>query len=79
MGAARKHDYDSNDFYLAIEALATRGYYDKEIADELNLGQDVFSAMKGGRYTGWNKEENERRSKRISFLSLSFSTLKTKC
>lgn len=60
-----KHDYDSEDFYLAIEALATRGYYDNEIADELKLDPDVFSTMKVGRYRGWTEEENERRSKRI--------------
>lgn len=59
------HDYDSENFYLAIEALATRGYYDKEIADELGLDPDVFSTMKVGRYRGWDKEQNETRSKRI--------------
>lgn len=61
----KKHNYDSNDFYLAIEALATRGYYDKEIADELDLNPDVFCQMKGGRYPGWNEKENEERSQRI--------------
>lgn len=60
-----KHDYNSADFYLAIEALATRGYYDKEIADELNITPDVFGKMKNGNYAGWNQEENEERSKKI--------------
>lgn len=61
----KRHDYNSDDFYLAIEALATRGYYDKEIADELDLHPDVFCQMKGGRYRGWNEKENEERSERI--------------
>lgn len=64
-GRPRKYDYDGDNFYYAIEALATRGYYDKEIADEMHLEPDVFSTMKVGRYRGWTKEENERRSKRI--------------
>lgn len=64
-GAAPKHNYDSEDFYLAIEALATRGYYDGEIADELNLTYESFSKMKNGNYHGWNEQQNAERSKKI--------------
>jgi hypothetical protein len=64
-GRPAKHDYEMKDFYLAIEALATRGYYDGEIADELNLHIDVFNKMKNGKYAGWTEKENEERGARI--------------
>lgn len=60
-----QHDYDSKDFYLAIEALAVRGCTDKEIADELLLAPQTFAAMKNSRYKGWNEEKNEKRGERI--------------
>jgi len=40
--AKPKHDYDSIDFYKRIEQLAMNGYTDGEIANELNLSDDVF-------------------------------------
>ena len=60
-----KHDYDGEDFYLALGALARSGYYDKEIADELQLTPEVFSAMKNGKYDKWSDEENGRRGGKI--------------
>jgi len=65
VGAKPKHDYDSNDFYLALEALATRGYYDGEIADEMGLNIDVFGQMKNSRYPGWSEEQRETRGAKI--------------
>jgi hypothetical protein len=64
-GRPPKHDYQSDDFYLAIEALAIRGYYDNEIADEMHLHPDTFGRMKAGQYTGWNEEENALYGERI--------------
>lgn len=64
-------DYDGDDFYDEILALALQGYTDAEIADGLgdkfdhSLDPVVFSRMKNGYYNGWTKEENERRSARI--------------
>lgn len=66
-----KFDYDSDEFYEEIMALALQGFNDAEIADALferfgqNLDPDTFSAMKHGRYSRWTKEENERRSARL--------------
>lgn len=46
--AKPKHDYDSEDFYKRIEALAMNGYTDEEVANELNLSREVFGCMKMG-------------------------------
>ena len=84
--AKPKFNYDGEDFYKEIYALAMQGLIDSEIAyslgDNLGVAEDedgnikennikgltpeVFSKMKNGNYEGWTKEENERRSKRIS-------------
>lgn len=67
-----KFDYDSDTFYDEVFALAFQGMCDAEIADALedrfgeSLDPDTFSAMKGGRYAPWSKEENERRSSRLN-------------
>lgn len=61
-----KYDYDGHDFYLRIQELAMTGYNDAEIADQLDLDEIVFAKMKNGKYEGWNKEQNERRSALIS-------------
>ena len=58
--AKPKHDYDSEDFYKRIEALAMNGYTDEEIANELNLRREVFTCMKNGNYENWTDEENKR-------------------
>ncbi len=71
MGRQPKFDYDSDDFYDEILALAMQGLTDAEIADSLqykfsaSLSKSAFSAMKHGNYIGWNKEENENRSARL--------------
>lgn len=64
--AKPKHDYDSEDFYKRIEQLAMNGYTDSEIANELNLSDDVFGSMKNGNYQCWNEEENKRRGSEIN-------------
>ena len=71
MGRPRKFDYDSDDFYDEILALAMQGMTDAEIADALcdkfgeSLSPDTFSMMKNGNYDKWSDEENGRRSSRI--------------
>lgn len=70
--AKPKFDYDGEDFYKEIYALAMQGLDDKEIAYSLadsfgvGLRPSTFACMKGGNYKGWNTEENERRGERIS-------------
>lgn len=76
--AKPKFNYDSEDFYKEIYALAMQGLNDGEIAYSLgdNLGVDeedygglrpsTFSEMKAGKYKGWTAEENARRGARIS-------------
>lgn len=65
VGRYPKHDYESDDFYIALAALARSGYYDNEIADELQLAPEVFSRMKNGKYDKWDEEKRERVSARI--------------
>lgn len=71
MARPRKFDYDSDDFYDEILALAMQGLNDAEIADALgdkfgeSLDPETFNCMKNGNYIGWNEEENERRSARF--------------
>ena len=64
--AKPKHDYDSEDFYKRIEALAMNGYTDEEIANELNLRREVFTCMKNGNYENWTDKENKRRGECIT-------------
>ena len=71
----RKHNYDSPDFYKRIEALAMNGYTDSEIANELNLSDDVFGSMKNGNYQCWNDEENKRRGDEIGRVLARAGTL----
>lgn len=72
MGRPRKFDYDSDDFYDEILALAMQGLTDAEIADSLedkfgeSLSPEMFSCMINGNYKAWSDEENERRSARLS-------------
>ena len=72
VGRPPKFNYDGDDFYDEIYALAMNGLTDKEIADALedrfgeSLSKDTFSEMKNGRYDQWSEEENERRSARIN-------------
>ena len=72
MARPRKFDYDGDDFYDEILALAMQGLNDAEIADALgdkfgqSLSPEVFSTMKNGCYAQWNEEENERRSERLN-------------
>lgn len=71
MARPPKFDYDSDDFYDEILALAMQGLNDAEIADALgdkfgqSLDPETFTSMKNGNYIGWNDEENERRSARL--------------
>jgi len=70
--ARPKFDYNSNEFYEELFALAFQGLTDAEIADGLSdkfgqtLTPGVFCKMKNGNYEGWNKKQNEERSERIS-------------
>lgn len=70
--AKPKFDYNSNEFYDEIFALALRGLTDAEIADALSdkfgqtLASEVFSRMKNGSYEGWSNKENKIRSEKIS-------------
>lgn len=67
-----KFDYDSDQFYEEIYALAMQGLSDAEIADALSerfgqtLHPDVFGSMKNGTYANWTKEQKERRSERMN-------------
>ena len=71
MARPRKFDYDSDDFYDEILALAMQGLNDAEIADALqdkfgeSLDPETFNCMKNGNYINWSKKENERRSARF--------------
>lgn len=71
MARPKKFDYDSDDFYDEILALAMQGLTDAEIADSLadkfgqSLTPEAFSTMKNGHYDKWTAEENERRSARF--------------
>ena len=71
--AKPKFNYDGEDFYKEIYALAMQGLQDGEIAYSLgdNLGVDgltptTFSEMKAGKYRLWTDEENARRGARIN-------------
>lgn len=72
MTRPKKFDYDSDDFYDEILALAMQGLTDAEIADSLadkfgvSLSPDVFSTMKSGCYANWTEKENQRRSARFN-------------
>lgn len=71
-GRTPKFDYDSDEFYDEILALAMQGFTDSEIAYGLDdkfgasLDPDVFGSMKNGHYANWSEEENQRRSERIN-------------
>lgn len=71
MARPKKFDYDSDDFYDEILALAMQGLNDAEIADALgdkfgqSLDPETFNCMKNGNYINWTQEENERRSARF--------------
>ena len=66
-------DFDSQDFYDAIETLAKNGAEDNEIAVGLRhilpelqgLTTDQFEAMKNGRYKAWDEVERAERSAKI--------------
>lgn len=70
-GKRPKFDYDRDDFYDEIFALAFNGATQTEIAyllqDKLGITIDPanFGKMIRGNYGGWTKEENERRSARL--------------
>lgn len=72
MGRPRKFDYDSDDFYDEILALAMQGLTDAEIADSLedkfgeSLSPEVFCTMINGNYDKWSDEENQIRSARLA-------------
>lgn len=65
-------DYDSDEFYDELYALAVNGAYNSQIAaalekSSLNLiiSEETFSKMLNGKYTCWTEEENLRRSARM--------------
>lgn len=66
-----QRDYDADELYDEIFALAMQGSTDKEIAFNLQdkLGYSIepsaFSKMIDGKYEYWSEEENERRGKRL--------------
>ena len=61
-----KHDYAGDKFYEDVFAFAFQGMTDAEVAYSLGLTPEVFSRMKNGKYEGWNEEENDYRSERLS-------------
>ena len=61
-----KHDYAGDKFYEDVFAFAFQGMTDAEMAYSLGLTPEVFSRMKNGKYEGWNEEENDYRSERLS-------------
>lgn len=67
-----KFDYDGNDFYDEILALAMQGLTDAEIADALadrfgvSLSPEVFCTMKNGNYDKWSEAQNKVRSERLA-------------
>lgn len=71
MARPPKFDYDNEDFYDEILALAMQGLTDAEIADALQdkfgeaLDEQTFNCMKNGNYIGWSEEENKRRSEKL--------------
>lgn len=71
MGRPKKFDYDSQDFYDRIAALAMQGMTDAEIAVNLSVSEggslspEVFCKMKNGCYDKWSKSENKRRSEKL--------------
>lgn len=71
MARPKKFDYDGDDFYDEILALAMQGLNDAEIADALqdkfgqSLDPETFNCMKNGNYINWTEEENETRSARL--------------
>ena len=71
MARPKKFDYDSDDFYDEILALALQGLTDAEIADALqdrfgqSLDPETFNCMKNGNYLNWTEEENRTRSERL--------------
>lgn len=70
-GRPQRFDYDADEFYDEIFALAYNGMTDAEIADGLqdkfqkSLSVTTFQLMKAGNYQHWTPEENERRSTRL--------------
>ena len=77
MARPKKFDYDSDEFYDEILALAMQGLTDTEIATMLEdkfgekLDPDTFGCMKNGNYIGWTEEENRIRSERLLRVSIS--------
>ena len=72
MGRPPKFDYNGDEFYEEIYALAMQGLTDAEIAFALGerfgqtLNPDVFGSMKNGNYAQWSKRQNEERGMRIN-------------
>ena len=71
-GRTPKFDYDSDEFYDEIFALAINGATNAEIAFGLqekfgqSLDPETFYTMVRGAYPPWSKEENKRRSERLN-------------
>ena len=71
-GRPPKFDYDGDEFYEEIYALAMQGLNDSEIAYALGdkfgqiLNPDVFGSMKNGNYAQWSKKQNKYRSERLN-------------
>lgn len=67
-----KFDYNGDEFYMEIMALAMKGLTDSQIAFSLEekfgetLTEGVFNTMKNGKYDKWTKEENKIRGNRIA-------------
>ena len=71
MARPPKFNYDSDDFYDEILALAMQGLTNAEIATMLedkfgeSLSPEAFSSMVNGTYDKWSDEENDRRSAKL--------------
>lgn len=70
--AKAKFDYNGDEFYMEIMALAMKGLTDSQIAFSLEekfgetLTEGVFNTMKNGKYDKWTEEENTIRGNRIA-------------
>lgn len=69
--AKPKFDYNGDEFYMEIMALAMKGLTDSQISFSLSekFGEELeattFSKMKNGKYDKWSEEQNKKYGGRI--------------
>lgn len=64
-GRYTRYDYNGDDFYDEVFALAFNGANNKEIAFAMGLDDKVFSRMCNGKHNKWNAEQNEKYGTRL--------------